>query len=294
MRSMRFGPGFDLAGSRPYVRGDDVRRIDWRASARRSSARDVDEFVVREHLAETAGRVVAVVDRSARMAVCPPDLPWLSKPDAIDGACRILVDSALESGCGFGYLDDADALAPANGHVRETPFWRPPTGRAGVRRTVEPALTGRGFAAPADTAEQLLRWLAHPARSLAAGTFVFVLSDFLRPPSDEAWLELLVRGLDPVPVVIQDPVWERSFPAVAGAVLPVAEPQSGRLRPTRLGRRDVETRRRENEARVLALDASFERLGLAPATLGSSEPGAILTGFMAWVDARRLGARLAR
>ena len=36
MRSRARGYGTDLAGARPYRPGDDVRRIDWRASARLS------------------------------------------------------------------------------------------------------------------------------------------------------------------------------------------------------------------------------------------------------------------
>ena len=47
MHSARRGTGSDVAGSRPYRPGDDVDSIDWAASARLSSVRDSDEFVVR-------------------------------------------------------------------------------------------------------------------------------------------------------------------------------------------------------------------------------------------------------
>jgi len=287
MRSQRFGAGFDLAGSRPYVPGDDVRRIDWRASARRASTDDGDELVVREHLAEVASRVVVAVDRSPRMAMCPPGLPWLQKPEVIGRACALLVETGLERGCRVGYLDEGDG-SPAG------PFWLPPTGQAGVHRVLEPAIAGREFAAPGDTAERLLRWLVHPARSPAAGTFVFVLSDFLRPPPDEVWVEALARGLDPVPVVIQDPVWELSFPDVPGTVLPLVDAAGGSVRPTRLGRREIGRRQRENEERRARLEAGFDRLGLTAVALGSSEPGAILSAFVTWAESRRLGTRLAR
>ena len=294
MRSQRFGPGFDLAGSRPYAPGDDVRRIDWRASARLSSVRGDDDFVVREYLAERTTRVVILVDRSPRMAVCPDGLPWLAKPAVIDEARTILIESALDTGCSVGYLDDGDADRPESGESGESPFWRPPTGQTSVRRMVEHLPPDRGFSAPNDTAERLLRWLAHPTRRVSSGTFVFVLSDFLSPPTEEAWIEALARGLDPVPVVIQDPVWEQSFPDVAGAVLPLVDPASGRLRQTRLRRAEVDDRRRHNERRLAALLDGFERLGLSPVVLSSSEPGSILAGFLAWADTRRLGARLAR
>ncbi|HEV7641175.1 MAG TPA: DUF58 domain-containing protein, partial [Gaiellaceae bacterium] len=53
-RSARRGRGSDVAGTRPYAPGDPVSTIDWFASARLSSARGSDEFVVRELYAEEA------------------------------------------------------------------------------------------------------------------------------------------------------------------------------------------------------------------------------------------------
>src|SRR5205807_649758 len=73
--------------------------------------------------------------------------------------------------------------------------------------------------------------------ALPATSFVFVVSDFLVPPDEEAWAEAAARGLDLVPVVVQDPDWEQSFPAVGGCVLPVADPATGAVRPVRLTRR---------------------------------------------------------
>ena len=63
VESVRRGRGSDVAGARPYVRGDAVQGIDWKASARLSSARGSDEFVVLERHAEEAPRVVVVCDR---------------------------------------------------------------------------------------------------------------------------------------------------------------------------------------------------------------------------------------
>ena len=285
MRSRRFGAGFDLAGSRPYAPGDDVRRIDWRGSARLSSLRGQDEFVVREMLAEHAGRVVAAVDRSPGMSVCPPGYPWLRKPVAAATATAMVVESAREARCAVDGLVE-DPGSEAGPHWLAAPGDEATTGGAGS--------AGRpAYTAPPDTVERMLRWLAAPARRLSAGTFVFVLSDFLGPPPEDAWVELLVRGLDPVPVVIQDPLWERTFPAVAGAVLPVAG-EDGRLRAVRLSRREVEERRSANEARFARLLDGFERLGITPALVGAADPGAVLGAFLEWSQTRRLGARLAR
>ena len=76
--SRRRGSGDEVASSRPYRRGDPLRTIDWAASARLSTARGTDEFVVRDHFAEDAVRVVIVADRSRSMALFPSPLPWLA------------------------------------------------------------------------------------------------------------------------------------------------------------------------------------------------------------------------
>ena len=85
-RGVRRGVGSDPAGSRPYRPGDDVRTIDWGASARLSAARGAVEFVVRERFAEQAPRVVLVSDRRPGMALHGP--PWLAKPEVLAGAER--------------------------------------------------------------------------------------------------------------------------------------------------------------------------------------------------------------
>src|SRR5579862_2630963 len=73
--SLRRGHGSDVAGSRAYVRGDPLSTIDWRASARLSTARARDEFVVRERYAEEAPRVVVFSDLRPSMALYPEPFP---------------------------------------------------------------------------------------------------------------------------------------------------------------------------------------------------------------------------
>ena len=133
---------------------------------------------------------------------------------------------------------------------------------------------------------------ADAAAELAAprGTFVFVISDFLDPPDDDTWHTALYRGLDVIPVVVQDPVWEQSFPAVDGAVLPVADPLDGKVRRVRLRRHEAAERRAANEARLAALVQSLEQFGLEPVLLGSADEERVLDGFLRWADVRRLTA----
>ena len=253
MRSSRRGPGIDLAGSRPYRPGDDFRLIDRHASARLSSVSGSDEFIVREHLTEEAATIVLVEDRRPSMALFPDELPWLSKPRAVSAAVAAIEESARRARC---------------------PVERGP-------------LAGREASLGLALPELLAR-----ERPVPAGSFVFVFSDFLELPDEDVWLELLARRLDVVPVIVQDPVWEQSFPDVAGTLLPVADPGTGRIVRARLRRAEVAARRTANEERLGTIQRLFDALGFDWVLLGTSDPGAVVAEFVAWSAARQAGTRI--
>lgn len=271
MHSARRGTGSDVAGSRPYVPGDDVDAIDWAASARLSSARDSDSFIVRERFAEEAPRVVVVCDRRPEMALCSPDLPWLHKAEAMNAAAELISDSTAKARGFVGYLDFAEGA--------DAPYWRPPGGHA---QTWERP----GFDAPADSVARSLDFLAAHRRAVPAGSFVFVLSDFLSPPPRAAWARAVELRWDIVPVVVQDPVWEQSFPDVDGVVVPLGE-VGGRVRLVRLRREETRERRLANEERLRTLLADFRTLGIEPIVVSQSDPEAIFQSLLGWADERR-------
>src|SRR4051794_18255281 len=159
MRSARRGRGFDVIGSRPYRPGDDVRAIDWGASARLSAARGSDEFVVRERFTEEAPRVVIVCDRRPSMALFPPALPWLSKPEAMRAAGTLIADSTLRARGLVGYLDEATIEHPDPDQRAEAPFWRVPNAQHEHWRLKESHLTFPAFHAPDDTLARMLAFL---------------------------------------------------------------------------------------------------------------------------------------
>jgi uncharacterized protein (DUF58 family) len=268
MHSARRGTGTDVAGSRLYVPGDDVDAIDWAASAKLSCARGSDEFVVRESYAEEAPRVVVVCDHRPSMALHPPSLPWLHKPAAMALAAQIVVDSTLASRGYPGYVDVAES----------DPRWTPPR----TQRTLPHLREPRPFTAPPDAIEQAIAHLELHRRVLPAGTFVFVLSDFLAPPPERTWLDALEHRWDVVPVVIQDPVWEQSFPDVAGVVVPLADPDTGAVVRVRLTRHEVDERRARNEERLATLLARFDALDMQPVLLSSDAADAMLDAFLDW------------
>jgi hypothetical protein len=90
-----------------------------------------------------------------------------------------------------------------------------------------------------------------------------------------------------VPVVIQDPVWERSFPDVSGVAVPVADPRTGAVTLVRLSRRQVRRRREENERRYRAVIAELESFGLEAVEIGTSDPSTVDGAFIAWAEERR-------
>src|SRR5436190_988070 len=241
MHSARRGMGSDVAGSRPYRPGDDIDAIDWAASARLSSARGSDEFIVRERFAEEAPRVVVIVDRRPAMALYPPGLPWLSKPAAMEAAVSMIAESTMRARGLVGYLDYA------NGD--DEPFWRPPASKAEVHAVREQHVKWPRWDAPTENLNEALRWLQQLRGVLTAGNLIFVVSDFLAEPDEEAWTRALERRWDVIPVVIQDAVWEASFPDIGPVTVPVADPATGRVQPVRVSRREARARRACNEAR---------------------------------------------
>ncbi len=275
-RSPRRGEGDEAAGSRPYHPGDHIAAIDWKASARLSAARGTDEFVVREFFADEAVTVAIVCDRRRAMGLYESPLPWLDKGAALEAAVEVIAGSARAARGETGYLD-------LDG---EGPYWLPPS--RGRLLEVRRRLAQADFDAPPDGLDRALRLLTGHADRLPAGSFVFVVSDFIAPTAAAAWQR--ARGLrwDVVPVVIQDPLWEQSFPDVAGVVVPFVDAETGRSAPTLLTRGAARERAAANERRLEGLLVRFRRLGFDPVLLSSAAPDEIAAAFQRWARRRRL------
>lgn len=271
MHSVRRGSGSDVAGSRPYRPGDNVDTIDWAASAKLSLARGEDQFIVREKFADEAPRLVVVVDRRPSMSLFPPPYPWLSKPDVVETAVKLISDSGIVARAYIGYLDFGDGRA----------FWRPPSSQKELDEH-----HGRPFDAPRDSLGRAIRHLVDHRRDLPSGTFVFVLSDFLDGVDRDLWLRALERRWDIVPVLVQDPTWERSFPDVGGIVVPFIDPATKRVRHAALTTRVVEERQEANEKRFATTVSAFRSLDLEPVVLSSPDVAHSVNEFLRWADRR--------
>ena len=275
--SRRRGHGSDVIGTRPYEIGDPVSTIDWFASARLSAASGRDEFIVRDHAADEAPRVVLVCDRRPAMGIYESPLPWLSKPRVVEEVTSVVVLSALAARADVASLDFGDGDA----------YWLPP-GRRDVPWLVQERLGSAAYDAPEDNLVEACAFLGRLHSDLPTGTFVFVISDFLVPPPPDMWLDAAARGWDAVPVIVQDPVWEQSFPDVGSVVLPIRDPDSGSTELVRLSHREARELRARNETRLSRQREELVALDLEPVVLGTSDPFELDRAFLEWAELRRM------
>ena len=228
-------------------------------------------------------------DRRPAMALYPPDLPWLSKPAAVSAVADAIVVSALAARGEIGYLDHAGS------ERREgAPFWLPPRA-AGRRWEVEERLAMCEFDAPPDNVERALEHLARLRADLPAGSFVFVVSDFLSPPPTRDLVHARSLRWDIVPVDRPGPGLEAELPRARVGDGSVCRAGDGtRRRRPPLTRRRRAARRVANEARLGRLLGELRSVGLDPLVVGTSDPLEIDREFLAWAELRRQGRRRAR
>jgi hypothetical protein len=216
------------------------------------------------------------------MGLYGPSFPWLDKRRALAAATRSIAASAVAARSDFGYLDHALAL----------PRWTD-SGRAAPQVLADHVEQG-AFDAPRDSLGRLLELVRVRRADLPSGSFVFVLSDFLGRVPPEVVVRAAGERWELVPVVIQDPVWERSFPPLHGVVVPVVDPETGAVRDVRITRRDAQERKEANEARLQRMLRSFRRLGHDPVLLEEHSPAMVARSFFAWAERRRMARRVRR
>lgn len=270
--SRRRGQSDDVVSGRPYVTGDDVRRIDWATSARLSAIRGEDHFVVRESYGEEAPIVCFTVDRSSSMSLYPREYPWLHKPDAVRQMAEVVALSANQYHCPLSYLDDQS--------------WRPPSTTTGREEILE-LVDARAYDGEEGALDALFGLLHSVEHLLPPGTFIFCCSDFLHVPSERALAMIADADWGLVPVIVQDPLWEQSYPEVAAEVaLPVID-ESGRFRLLRQSRAEVRRRREANEARLRRLEELFTGYGFPPVVISELGTEALADALRSWNLRRR-------
>jgi uncharacterized protein (DUF58 family) len=232
-RSSFHGEGTELALVRPYVPGDDVRRIDWNTTARTA------EPHVRVHLAERVLVSWLVLDTSPSMGFGTADR---RKADVAEGAAIALGHVATRRGNRLGVVTFGDrdprALPPRQGRMGLLGLL------AALRREA-----GDGGPVGATSLGEALRRTGALARQRA---LVVVVSDF-RGPSDWRRPLLALAGRhDVLALEIRDPR-EQELPNVGELFL--VDPETGRQ--LRVDTRNAKLRER------FAVAASEDRAGVA-------------------------------
>lgn len=265
--SRRRGTSDDVVSGRPYQVGDDVRRIDWATSARLSALRGEDHFVVRESYGEEAPIVCFTVDRSSSMGLYPREYPWLHKPDAVRSMAEVVALSAGHYHCPLSFLDEDS--------------WRPPSTSTGLAEIMEHLDEG-DYSGAEDTLDSLFGRLQSVEHLLPGGSFIFCCSDFLQVPSERTLAMIIDADWALVPVIVQDPLWEQSYPEAAAEVaLPVLD-ESGRFRLLRQSRAEVSERRQAHEARLRRLEELFTGYGFPPIIVSEDGPDALGDALRSW------------
>jgi uncharacterized protein (DUF58 family) len=230
-RSNLLGTGTELAMIRPYVPGDDVRRIDWNVTAR------TFEPHVRVDLAERALVTWLVLDDSASMEFGTADR---RKADVAEGVAIAVGHLGTRRGNRLGVVAFGDSwtrtLPPRQGRVGLLGLL------AALREDENGAGQGPGLAGALQRTAALAR-----QRSL-----VVVVSDFRGPRDWRPYLLDLAGRHDVIAVEVRDPR-EQELSNVG--LLWLVDPETGRqLR--------VDTRSRRLRERF-AVAAASERADLA-------------------------------
>jgi uncharacterized protein (DUF58 family) len=228
-RSSLFGDGTELAQVRPYVPGDDVRRIDWNVTARTNAPH------VRVQLAERVLVTWLVLDTSASMEFGTADR---RKIDVAEGAAIAIGHVATRRGNRLGIVTFGDSR-PRSLPARQ--------GRMG--------LVGLLTALRRDADEERIGATSLGAALIRAGSLarqrslVVVVSDFRGPRAWRGPLLDLAGRHDVVALEVRDPR-EQELPNVGALWL--VDPETGQLLR-------VDTRSRRLRERFAAAAAEERR-----------------------------------
>jgi uncharacterized protein (DUF58 family) len=220
-RTVRQGTGFDLAGLRYYVEGDDARRIDWNSTAR------LGEPISRVFNEERELTVWLVLDCSPSMAVGPPGR---GKRDVLAELTLLLGLLFNRSGNRIGaLLYDPPLSGPLRGgkgarqaapRARVVP---PGSGRRHVLRIgaeLQRAASGARDAGGATT--DLAVMLETIAKLARRRSLIVVISDFIGDGEWTAPLRRLARRHEVVALRVTD-VADDELPAAGLIVIEDAE-----------------------------------------------------------------------
>ncbi|MEX2608460.1 MAG: DUF58 domain-containing protein [Gemmatimonadota bacterium] len=187
-RSPYLGLSVDFAEHRPYMPGDDIRRIDWRLWGR------TDRYYVKEFEADTNTNFVCLLDTSASMGYGSHAVSKLEYGKFL-AASLTYFSHGQRDRVGMVTFDDAirDYVPPSAKHLDV------------ILHTVDRARAGNKGALEAP--------LVKTAEALGRRGIVVLISDLYEPPEAviHAVRHLRSKGNDVIVFHVLDP-WELDFP----------------------------------------------------------------------------------
>lgn len=187
-RSPYLGFSMDFAEHRPYMPGDDIRRIDWKLFAR------TDRHYIKLFEADTNANFSVLLDVSASMSYGSHSLAKLDYARYL-AACLIYFSSKQRDRVGLVTFDHevVDYVPPSMKHLDT------------ILHRLDQVEAGR----PGRLAEPLLK----VTEMLGRKGIVVLVSDFYEEPDQvlEAVAPLRARGHDVIVFHVLDP-WELEFP----------------------------------------------------------------------------------
>ena len=269
------GRSLDFDELRSYVPGDEVRDIDWKATARHGSP------LVKRYVAVRRHSVMLLVDTGRNMAA-----------HAASGESK--KDIAVDAAGVLGYLAcrHGDDVGLLYGSALTSRYLPPQSGEEHLERLLREVEAGISLDGPASA---ITAQLDYALRFLKGRLLIAVLADEVRP---DAHTEMLLRRLrarhEVLWLTILDarmarepgnpaPTQEASFDVGNGQRIPAPVAGNSAVRAAYASA----MRTREEERSVF-----FRRLGIAEQPVGAT--GDVLTAVFALLEKHRSGAKSAK
>jgi uncharacterized protein (DUF58 family) len=223
-RSVFTGRGMEFSHVRPYQPGDDIRRIDWKVTARRGGAPYIRQFVEERDLP-----VMLVVDVSGSELFGPGE--------------RAVSDVAIEvaAALAFAAVRNNDRVGLILVSDRVELFITPASGRRHVLGMLVRLVSHR----PHGSGTNLATGIEQAERITPGRGMVFLISDFIQSMDDERYrgaLGRVARRHDLVAVRLTNRA-SRELPDAGW--LELLDPESGRRTALNTGRRHLRERYRK-------------------------------------------------
>lgn len=259
------GDGLDLADLREYQLHDDVRRMDWNATARQGTP------FVREYLEDREIPVWLLLDMSPSMrfrSVSVSKHAVLKEFSTL--ICRVMLGRGNRAGAMI-FSGRVDRIIPARG------------GRQQLLNILSAVAQHRPGAAATD----LNQVLKEAAGVIRRRSMIFVVSDFISAPGWEKSLTLLAMRHDVVAVRLTDPL-ERQIPDLGFMTFQDAE--TGEQFFVDTHSRDFRNRFGElADARDRMLQVTFEKSGVDVLELATEDD--VMDALLRFADMRKQSLR---